>query len=220
MATAKIEGAEKPKSIFEIIPLIREEVGAVRKDQQAAGGAKYTYRGADAVINAIVPALNKYGVFTTVEDSDYTHEERVAGGKVVTIVTLKKRVTFYGPDGSSVSSEVYGENSDYSDKATGGASTYAYRYALLQTLMLPTDEPDSEAKEPIIRDAPVQQTHVTPDPAKQRESEVQKGRAAIKKLAAEKNIDYLELATEMKLPAGWGDDVSQLSTLFKALQEA
>lgn len=218
MVTATIEGTEKPKTIHELIPLIREEVGAVRKDQQAAGGAKYNYRGADAVINALVPVLNKYGVFTTVEDSDYTHEERVTGGKVVTIVTLKKRVTFYAPDGSSVFSEVYGENSDYSDKATGGASTYAYRYALLQTFTLPTDEPDSEGKEPIIREAPAQQTY------QQRESKgdpVKEGREAIKKLAKEKHIDYMNLATENGLPKenpDWGNDLNLLKKLYKILE--
>lgn len=134
-------------TIFQIIPKIREEVGVIRKDQQATGGARYSYRGTDAVINALAPVLNKYGVFTTVEDHEFHHSSGVtASNKVLTTVTLLKRVRFYGPKGDYVESVTAGENSDYSDKATGGASTYAYRYALVQTFVLPTDEDDPDAK--------------------------------------------------------------------------
>lgn len=211
----------KPISIFALIPRIREEVGAVRKDQQAVGGARYNYRGADTVINALVPVLNKYGVFTTVSDSEYTHVESVAAnGKIVTIVTLKKTVRFYAPDGSYVESEVYGENSDYSDKATGGASTYAYRYALLQTFTLPTDEPDSEGKEPIEREAAQQSTvKAGPTPEEEERTRIEEGKNAIKKLAADKGLDYLAIAREIDLPANYASSVTHLSTLYKELDK-
>ena len=139
--------SDKKLSIYEIIPLVREEVGVIRKAQEATGGARYKYRGTDTIINALAPVLNKYGVFTTVEDFDYNHTSTVtASNKVLTTATLLKKVTFYGPQGDSVYSICAGENSDYSDKATGGASTYAYRYALVQTFVLPTDEDDPDAK--------------------------------------------------------------------------
>lgn len=145
---------DKQLTIYQIIPLIRAEVGAIRKDQQAQGGARYSYRGTDSIINALAPALNKYGVFTTVEDFDYEHDTyETASKKMLTTVTMKKKVTFYGPQGDSVYSIVAGENSDYSDKATGGASTYAYRYALVQTFVLPTDDDDPDAKY-VEREAP------------------------------------------------------------------
>jgi len=138
---------DKSLTIYQIIPKVREEVGVIRKDQQATGGARYSYRGTDSVINALAPVLNKYGVFTTVEDFDVNHTtELTQSKKMLTTVTLRKKVTFYGPQGDSVTSIVAGENSDYSDKATGGASTYAYRYALVQTFVLPTDEDDPDAK--------------------------------------------------------------------------
>lgn len=134
------------ENIFTLIPKIREEVGAVRKDQTAQAGARYSYRSADQVINALVPILNKYGVFTTVTDLEHTIHEREVGSKVVTVAKLLKKVTFYAGDGSNVSSTVASESSDYSDKATGAAQTYAYRYALLQTFTLPTDEDDPDSK--------------------------------------------------------------------------
>lgn len=145
---------DKQLTIYQIIPLIRAEVGAIRKDQQAKGGAAYSYRSSDSIINALAPALNKYGVFTTVEDFDYEHTAyETASKKMLTTVTMKKRVRFYGPAGDYVESVVAGENSDYSDKATGGASTYAYRYALVQTFVLPTDDDDPDAKY-VEREAP------------------------------------------------------------------
>lgn len=138
---------DKSLTIYQIIPKVREEVGVIRKDQQATGGARYSYRGTDSVINALAPVLNKYGVFTTVEDFDVSHtSELTQSKKMLTTVTLRKKVKFYGPQGDYVESIVAGENSDYSDKATGGASTYAYRYALVQTFVLPTDEDDPDAK--------------------------------------------------------------------------
>lgn len=158
--TTKSTRATKPEvlTIYQIIPRVRAEVGAIRKDQEASGGARYRFRSSDQIINALAPVLNKYGVFTTVEDFDYAHEvTETASKKVLTTVTLRKRVRFYGPQGDFVESVVAGENSDYSDKATGGASTYAYRYALVQTFVLPTDEDDPDAKyvekEPAARPA-------------------------------------------------------------------
>lgn len=144
------------KSIFALIPAIRQEVGAVRKDLQATAGARYNYRSADQVINALVPILNKYGVFTTVEDIEHRSHERDLGQRIVTVVNLKKAVTFYAPDGSYVTSTVWTESSDFADKATGSAQTYAYRTALLQTFTLPTDEddPDSRYVEKTVEAAP------------------------------------------------------------------
>ena len=134
-------------TIYQIIPKVRQEVGLIRKDQQAIGGARYSYRSSDQIINALAPVLNKYGVFTTVEDHEYKHSTQItASNKMLTTATLLKRVRFYGPKGDYVESVTAGENSDYSDKATGGASTYAYRYALVQTFVLPTDEDDPDAK--------------------------------------------------------------------------
>lgn len=145
-ATVNVENVVLPTSIFQIIPRVREEVGAVRKDQSTTMGAKYSYRSADQVINALVPVLNKYGVFTTVNDIEHDLTERTVGNKIVTVAKLTKRVTFYAPDGSNVTSTVAAESSDYADKATGSAQTYAYRYALLQTFTLPTDEEDPDAR--------------------------------------------------------------------------
>lgn len=134
-----------PKDIGAIIPLIRAELGFVGKDQQTESGTRYNYRGHDQIVNAIVPLLDKYGVYTTVEDKPVFYEGRNAGTKYVTAVQLIKAVTFWAPDGSSRVSTILSESTDYSNKATGQASTYAYRIALEQTFTIPTGRPDPDA---------------------------------------------------------------------------
>lgn len=205
-------------NIYQIIPLIRKEVGAVRKDLQPTAGVKFNYRSADQVINALVPAMNKYGVFTTVEDFDYERTEHPApNSKVVTVVTFKKRVTFYAPDGSNVSSVVASENSDYADKATGGASTYAYRYALLQTFTLPTDEDDPDSKR-IERESvptPAAIIPTSPVPA----SKVKELQAQIKAAAGERDLsgkEYTALGNKL-FGDGWATDEKKLAGLLKAI---
>jgi len=55
-------------------------------------------------------------------------------------------VTWYGPEGDQLSSVAAGEAFDSGDKATAKAHSVAFRTALLQTLCLPTDEPDPDSK--------------------------------------------------------------------------
>ena len=144
--TAKATEPELARSIGEIIPQIREELGVLGKEEKATAGASYQYRGHDTLVNALAPLLNKYGVYTTVQDQFVKHEGRAAGNKWVTTVVLLKSVTFHAPDGSSVTSSVLGESSDYSNKATNQAHTYAYRKAIEQTFTIPTGEPDPDSE--------------------------------------------------------------------------
>lgn len=139
-----------PRDIVSIIPKIREDLGAIAKEDEPTAGTKYKYRGHDQIINAIVPLLNRYGVFTTVEDELLRYEGRAAAnGKYVTAAVIRKVVTFWAPDGSSVSSAIVAESTDLGNKAVGQAQTYAERYAYTQTFTIPTGEadPDSNAED-------------------------------------------------------------------------
>lgn len=140
------EAPTLPRDIISIIPLIRQELGAISKDDEATAGAKFKYRGHDQIVNAIVPLFNRYGVFTTVEDEHLLYEGRpAANNKWATAALIRKRVTFHAPDGSSVSSTVVAESIDNGNKATGQAQTYAYRFALTQTFTIPTGEADPDS---------------------------------------------------------------------------
>lgn len=144
--TPKATEPTLPQNIVQIIPLIREELGAISKDKEATAGARFSYRGHDDIVNAIVPLFNKYGVFTTVEDKHLVYQGReAANNKWATAAVIRKKVTFWAPDGSSVSSTVVAESVDNGNKATGQAQTYAYRFALTQTFTIPTGEPDPDS---------------------------------------------------------------------------
>jgi hypothetical protein len=57
--------------------------------------------------------------------------------------------TFWADDGTSVSTEVLSEAMDSGDKASNKAMSGGQKYAILQTLMVPTEEPkDSEIDDP------------------------------------------------------------------------
>ena len=135
-----------PQSIGEIIPLIRAELGAIEKDQKATGGgANYAFRGHDQIVNAIVPLFNKYGVYTTATDESVYYGGRNAGTKYATASVIREAVTFWAPDGSSRTTTIVAESVDYGNKATGQASTYAYRIALEKTFTIPTGAPDPDS---------------------------------------------------------------------------
>ena len=125
---------------------VMKEVGAVGKnDRNTSQG--FAFRGIDAVINAVSPAFQKHNVIVvpTVVDKETSMIES-AKGKAMTHVQLKVAYTFYGTEGDFVSATVYSEAMDYGDKATAKAMSVALRTALLQTLALPTDEPDPDSQ--------------------------------------------------------------------------
>jgi hypothetical protein len=132
--------------IIEAMSAIMDEVGAVKKGDYNQG-QKFNFRGIDAVVNAVSPALRRHNVVVTPEVSqfDYSTVEvgrnRTQMGHVKVIV----KYTFTAEDGSTVAATVPGEAMDSGDKATAKAMSVAFRTALLQALCLPTDEPDPDS---------------------------------------------------------------------------
>ena len=61
-------------------------------------------------------------------------------------VKVKVSYTFIGAGGDAIKATVVGEAMDSGDKATAKAMSVAFRTALLQTLSLPTDEPDPDSQ--------------------------------------------------------------------------
>ncbi len=133
--------------IYTAINGIMEEIGAIgktSKNQQQG----FMYRGIDAVMNALQPALVKHKVFVVPEILEQKREERVTGkGGNLIYSVLKIKYTFYAEDGSSVSATVIGEGMDSGDKASNKAMSVAFKYACFQVLCIPTEEmkdPDAE----------------------------------------------------------------------------
>jgi len=138
------------KNIFESIQAVMGEIGAVGKTSKNAQQG-FMYRGIDAVMNALQPALIKHGVFVVPEILEQIREERVnAKGTTLIYSICKIKYNFYAQDGSSVSATVIGEGMDTGDKATNKAMSIAFKYACFQVFCIPTEEmvdPDAEVHE-------------------------------------------------------------------------
>lgn len=133
-------------TIHETLVRVMQDVQAVRKGELNKHGG-YAFRGIDAVVNAVGPALRAHGVIVApkVERFEYgeifTGKDRRPMGHARVVVAY----TFYAQDGSSLECSAAGEAFDSGDKATPKAMSVAFRTALLQALCLPTDEPDPDA---------------------------------------------------------------------------
>jgi hypothetical protein len=120
-------------------------IGAVKKSERNSAQG-FLFRGVDAVVTAAAPALNDNGIIVAPELVSYTYEtvevgrNKTAMGHVMVTVAYR----FYGPAGDFVTSTVLAESMDSGDKAAAKAMSVAFRIALLQTLNLPTDEPDPD----------------------------------------------------------------------------
>jgi len=134
-------------NIYETIAAVMGEIGAIGKTSKNEQ-QKFMFRGIDAVMNAINPALVKHKLFIVPEILEQIREERQSknGGMLIYSV-CKIKYTFYAEDGSSVSATVIGEGMDSGDKATNKAMSIAFKYACFQVFCIPTEEmvdPDAE----------------------------------------------------------------------------
>lgn len=135
--------------IHEAICSTMNDVGAVAKKDDNSYD-KYKYRGIDAVMNALNPAMRKNGIFVVPEVLEHHQEERTSNkGGMLIYTTCKVKYTFYAKDGSFLDAVVVGEAMDRSDKSTNKAMSAAFKYACFQTFCIPTEEMmDTEAESP------------------------------------------------------------------------
>lgn len=143
--------SDEQDSIYTLMALAMNDVRAVGKDGQYAGGASGTFRfrGIDAVMNAVGPAFRRWGIVGPVPSLHKLTQDRVETGKdkrPTNRSTVTVAFTFFGPKGDSITCVAPGEGFDFGDKATAKAMSVACRTALLQTLCLPTDEPDPDSE--------------------------------------------------------------------------
>lgn len=143
-------------NIYETIAAVMGEIGAVGKNSKNQQQG-FMFRGIDAVMNALSPALIKYKLFVVPEILEQTREERQnAKGTTLIYSICKIKYTFYAEDGSSISAVVIGEGMDTGDKATNKAMSIAFKYACFQVFCIPTEEmidPDAEVHEVVKKGA-------------------------------------------------------------------
>lgn len=137
--------AEQP-TVHQALSKVMGDVQAVRKDSKNQA-QKFLFRGIDAVLNAVGPALRKHGVTILPEDVEvHRSNGATASGKQTAEVVVKVTYRVYGPAGDSIHGKVAAEAMDFGDKAIAKAMSVAYRTFLLQALTIPTDEPDPDSE--------------------------------------------------------------------------
>lgn len=136
---------EPPKPLREALIAIMNDVRSVRKDDYSNHG-NFNFRGIDAVVNAVGPALRKHGVICMpkeVHEHTLTSRPSTKGGSL-NFCSVRVSYAFIGTDGNELVGQSVGEAFDSGDKSTAKAMSVALRTFLLQSLVLPTDEPDPD----------------------------------------------------------------------------
>ncbi|MDM2383849.1 ERF family protein [Mycobacteroides abscessus] len=148
-------------TIYQALSEVMKDVGAVRKGERNQQQG-FSFRGIDAVTSAVYPALTKHGVIVVPKVLEYEYGTVEVGRNRTLMghVRLTVEFTWYGPDGDSITSVAAAESMDAGDKATAKAHSVAFRTAMLQTLCLPTDEPDPDSQVYERSSAPPERTDV------------------------------------------------------------
>jgi hypothetical protein len=173
-----MEKISASESIAQVMAKVSGVAKRDRNEQQ-----NFNFRGIDAVVNAVGPALREVGGFivSSILEKNYEYGSTKTG-TVTVQAYLTVMFSWYGTDGGEpIRGSVACEARDTSDKATAKAMSVGYRTFLLQTLMLPTDEKDPDA-DYIENKAEIK----TPDKTVAPDS------GLIKAIAAAKDIDELQ----------------------------
>lgn len=133
-------------TVFEAWSNVMGQVQGIRKGERNPQQG-FNFRGIDAVLNAVGPALREHQV-TVVPTADTIDVERyqTARGGQMQGVIVRMTYTVFGPAGDSFAGSAYGQAADAGDKAVSKAESVAYRTFLLQALTVPTDEPDPDSQ--------------------------------------------------------------------------
>ena len=130
--------------VIEALTQVMEIVRAVGKNDRNTH-QNFQFRGIDAVVNAVGPALRDRGVVVVPTLESCTYEAvQTSTGKPANSCRVVVTYTFHKGD-SSLACSVAAEAWDNGDKAAPKAMSVAFRTALLQALALPTDEPDPDS---------------------------------------------------------------------------
>jgi hypothetical protein len=134
-----------PPTVTEALLAVMADVGAIRKGERNKDQG-FNFRGIDTVTNACQPAFIKHGVHVRpiaeeIQFESYTTKH----GTHMRNCVVKMRYVFTGPAGDQVEACTYGEAADAGDKSVSKAQSVAERVALLQALMIPTDDPEPDA---------------------------------------------------------------------------
>lgn len=133
------------ESIVVLMGQAMAKLRAVEKDRRFDGPGGFNFRGIDACMNAVGPVFRELGIVGPIPNLLHVEHDTINTGKRdMQRCIVKVEYSFLGPNGDKVSAVVPGVAIDTGDKADAKAMSVACRIALLQTLCLPTQEPDPD----------------------------------------------------------------------------
>ena len=128
------------ETIVDTLTAVMAGIGVIGKDRKNRQQG-FNFRGIDDVQNALQPELIKHGLVVAPSVTRRTDSEVVsAKGAKGWRVTLEVEFTFMNKHGATLTATTHGEAMDYADKATNKAMSAAFKYALFQTLCIPTED--------------------------------------------------------------------------------
>ena len=139
---------ETPPTVQQRFVAAMRDVASVGKGEQAnmGRGGSFKFRGIDAVMNAVGPAFRTHGLFLMPEllNQEYERVPRGNGGMMISTVGTVCFHVMCEESGQEITGVSVGEANDTADKATAKAMSVALRTFILQSMVLPTDEPDPD----------------------------------------------------------------------------
>lgn len=200
-------------NIYEKVLKIRNEVGTLNKDivvSKDEKGKSYSAISESAVVEALNPLLEKYGVLVYVllcESMTYNGKDEDEKGTFKQhYAKVDMKVQFQSiedkEDYFTVAS--CGEGYDAGDKAIGKAYTYAYKYALLKTFgLLFSDDTDAWVSK--RQYTKLKTTTQKPDLASEKQL------AWVKSLLNELSLNYGAICEELMISGNEAKDVNKIS---------
>ena len=139
------------KTVFERMVDVMRDVGAIGKNQ-TNDFHKYQFRGIEDVMNGLHGPMVRHGVFVLPEvlesATEWTWDQK---GKPQRVVSLRVAFHFYGEAGDCVTAVAQGEAFTNDDKAANQAMSAAFKYAMLQSFCIPTqDMGDADRSSPEV----------------------------------------------------------------------
>lgn len=133
--------------IYKKMANVYSKVDAIAKTKSNTGSLQYPFRGIDDVYNTLHKVFAEEGIFVTPEILNSERSQIVNKSGSIGYHTVSKiKYTFYAEDNSFVSAITEGEAIDYGDKSTSKSQSMSFKYALLQTFMIPTEDTEDGDK--------------------------------------------------------------------------
>ena len=133
--------------IYKKMANVYAKVDAIAKTKSNTGSLQYPFRGIDDVYNTLHKVFAEEGIFVIPEIlSSERNQITNKSGSIGYHTISKIKYTFYAEDGSNVSASAEGEAIDYGDKSTSKSQSMSFKYTLLQTFMIPTEDTEDGDK--------------------------------------------------------------------------